>query len=231
MTVTSPRAERTSALFDRRTDDRGLRSRPRRGGLLAFAALMILSSAIAVAILVSRAGDTQEVLAARADIAEGHMISRGDLVTKQVAGIDGAFAVADASAVVGSTTVVGLVPGQVITAAMVSKSRTPAAGQSLVGLNLDPARVPSAGLDAGDLVTVVAVPTGEDGGSSGELDAPTLLAVKAKVFDVAGSAVEGGGVLVTLIVPESDAARVAAYSTAERVAIVETGARDETGAR
>jgi hypothetical protein len=229
MTVTSARPESVSRLSGRRNDDRGLRSRPRRGGLLAFAALMIVGSAVSVAVLVNRAGDTQEVFAARTNIAEGHIINSGDLVTKRVAGIDGVFVAGDASMLLGSSAVVGVVPGQVITQAMVSKSPTPAKGESLVGLNLDPARAPSAGLSAGDHVTVVAVPGGDGGADEAQLEAPTVLAVNAKVFDIAGSAVEGGGSLVTIVVPEADAARVAAFSTAGRIAIVEIGMGDEAG--
>lgn len=228
MVLTSaPRA--TTASAGRRTDDRGPRDRPRRGGLLAFAALMIVGSAVAVAVLVSRAGETEEVLAARVGVAEGHTMTRGDLVTKRVAGIADAFEVDDAASLIGSTAVVGVVPGQVITEQMVTESPTPAAGESLVGLSLDPSRAPSAGLQAGDHVMVVAVTGGDNGADPDELQAPPVLATDARVFDTAGDAVEGGGVLVTLVVAEADAARIAAYSTAGRVAIVETSAPSEGG--
>lgn len=225
--TSSPRGP--TALTGRRTDDRGPRDRPRRGGLLAFAALMIVGSAVAVAVLVNRAGETEEVLAARVGVAEGHTITRGDLVTKRVAGIADAFPVGDAASLIGSTAVVGVVPGQIITEQMVTESPTPGTGESLVGLNLDPSRAPSAGLKAGDHVTVVAVSSGENGANPDELQAPPVLATDARVFDTAGSAVEGGGVLITLVVAEADAARIAAYSTAGRVAIVETAAPAEGG--
>jgi dihydroxyacetone kinase len=75
----------------------------------------------------------------------------------------------------------------------------------------------------GDLVDVIAVPAeGNAANDTDALDAPPTLAADAEVYDVKGNATEGGGVLVTLVVDKSAAARIAAYSTAGRVAIVET---------
>ena len=212
-----------SILAGRQTDDRGPRSQPRRKGLLAFASLLIVGSALAGAVLFARAGDTVEVLAVRDGVAKGHTIARGDLVAKSVAGIDGAFLLKESESVIGETAVVDLVPGQVLTGPMVSGDPTPAAGKASVGLSLDLARVPAAGLDAGDIVKVIAVPAAENAAASADdLDAPPVLAEQAEVYDVTGKATEGGGVMVTLIVDESAAGRIAAYSTAGRVAVVET---------
>ncbi|MBC7593428.1 MAG: hypothetical protein H7288_05750 [Kineosporiaceae bacterium] len=220
--TTKPTSKASTILSGRSTDDRGLRDRPRRAGQLALAGLLIAGSAVASAVLINRAGDTQQVLAARSSIAKGHTIARGDLVTKDVAGITDTFNINAAASLVGTTAVVDLVPGQVLTASMVSKTPSPGRGESIVGLNLDPSRVPSAGLDPGDTVAVIAVTGGDVGASSEEIDAPPVLASNARVFDVQGSATEGGGVLVTLVVQDSAAARIAAYSTAQRIAIVET---------
>jgi len=212
-----------SILTGRRGHDRGLRNRPRRTGLLALAGLMIAGSALAGAVLFARAGDTVDVLAAREGIAKGHTITRDDLVAKDVSGIDNAVRVDDANRLVGATAVVDLLPGQVFAEAMVSKTPTPGAGEATVGLNLAAARAPAAGLMAGDVVDVIAVPAeGNAANDTDALDTPPTLAADAQVYDVKGSATEGGGVLVTLVVDRSAAARIAAYSTAGRVAIVET---------
>jgi hypothetical protein len=226
MTATQSEPKSASILSGRRSDDRALRTRSRRSGLLAFAALMIVGSAVGVAVLVNHAGATHEVLVARTSIAEGHTITRDDLASTRVAGVDQTFSFDDAASLIGSTALVRIVPRQVITEQMVADSPLPAAGKSMVGLNLDPARAPSAGLDPGDHVMVVAVADGENGATPEDLDAPVLLASDAQVFDIAGSATEGGGVLVTLVVRETDAARVAGYSAAGRVAIAETAAAD-----
>lgn len=221
--TTETHTRHDSILAGRRTDDRGPRIRPRRKGLLAFASLLIVGSALAGGVLFARAGDTVEVLAARDGVAKGHTIAQGDLVTKNVAGIDGAVLLKDSNSVIGKTAVVDLIPGQVLTRAMVSGDPTPGTGKSTVGLSLDNARVPAAGLHAGDVVDVIAVPAAENSAASAdELDAPPVLAADAAVYKVKGRATEGGGVMVTLIVDESAAARIAAYSTAGRVAVVET---------
>jgi hypothetical protein len=227
-TTTSPKQPRQpnrpeTILNGRRVNDRGLRDRPRRRGLLALAGLLIAGSGLAGAVLVDRASDTVEVLAVRDGVARGHVLTGGDLVARNVAGIDGVYTVDEAAAVIGSTTVVDLVPGQVLTRDMLTRTPVPAAGDAVVGLNLDPAGVPAAGLDPGDLVAVIAVPAGGNAATGdAALDAPRVLAERAEVYEVAASAADGGRVLVTLVVAESAAARVAAYSTAGRVAVVET---------
>lgn len=227
MTATESK-QASSILTGRRGQDRGLRHRPRRTGLLAFAGLMIAGSALAGAVLFASAGDTVEVLAAREGIAKGHTITRDDLVAKDVSGIDNAVNVGDVNRLVGATAVVDLLPGQVFSEGMVSKTQTPGVGEATVGLNLAPARAPAAELMPGDIVDVIAVPAeGNAANDTDALDAPPTLAAGAQVYDVKGSATEGGGVLVTLVVDESAAARIAAYSTAGRVAIVETSPTGE----
>jgi hypothetical protein len=210
-------------LNGRRVNDRGLRDRPRRKGLLGLAGLLVVGSGLAGAVLFDRASGTVEVLAVRDGVARGHILSEGDLVARNVAGIGGVYTVDEAGSVIGSTAVVDLVPGQVLTGAMLTTAPVPAAGDAVVGLDLDPSGVPAAGLNAGDLVSVIAVPGGENAATDdAALDAPRVLAERARVYEVAGSATEGGGVSVTVVVAESAAARVAAYSTAGRVAVVET---------
>jgi hypothetical protein len=49
-----------------------------------------------------------------------------------------------------------------------------------------------------------------------------VLAADASVYSVEGAATAGGQVLVTLVVDAADAARISAYSTQNRVAVVET---------
>ena len=49
-----------------------------------------------------------------------------------------------------------------------------------------------------------------------------MLADGASVYSVGGAATAGGQVLVTLVVDAADAARISAYSTQNRVAVVET---------
>jgi hypothetical protein len=208
---------------DRRPATRRPAPRSRSWGLVALAALLVVGTGLAVAAWGLRVGDKESVLAVGHPIAKGKVIERADLVSTPVAGIDAAISVAQLDSVVGMTATVDLVQGQVLTSAMFTSSPVPAAGESVIGLALDPTRVPGAGLDPGDAVDVVAVPGSDDAQSDpAALDAPEVLAAAAEVYDVGGTATAGGQVLVTLVVDAKDAARIAAYSTQNRIAVVET---------
>lgn len=199
--------------------------RTRSWGLMVLAALLVLGSGLAVAAWGLHAGQKTSVLVLTTPVAKGQVIERDDLASRAVAGVTDAIGVEDAETVVGQTAAVDLVVGQILTSAVVTSDPLPGPGESMIGLALDPTRVPGAGLEAGDQVDVIAVPAG--GNQSGDqddtsLDAPVLLTTEAQVFSVGGEAAAGGLVLVTLLVDESDASKVAAYSTQNRVAVVET---------
>jgi hypothetical protein len=153
---------------------------------VTLAALLVLGTGLAVAAWGLHAGEKTQVLAVGSPVAKGQMISRAQLVSISVAGVAQALPVTAIDEVVGKTATVDLVTGQVLTAAMVTDMPVPAAGQAVVGLSLDPTRVPGAGLAAGDSVTVIAVPDGEadNGTSTASLDAPEVLAEGAQVYDV-----------------------------------------------
>ncbi|MCK5891694.1 SAF domain-containing protein [Aeromicrobium sp.] len=184
---------------------------------------MIAGSALAGAVLFSQLGDRTDVLVVSTDVAKGQVITEGDLQRQSVAGVDAAIPVGAIDTVVGTTAKVDMVAGQIVTDSMVTRDPVPGDGQATVGLSLDAARAPSTGLSAGDLVSVVVVPSGTvDLGASVALDAPQILARGAEVLDVQGSPTDGATVLVTVIVDEDDASTIAAYSAAGLVAVVET---------
>ncbi|MGH3627422.1 MAG: SAF domain-containing protein, partial [Sciscionella sp.] len=209
---------------------RGLPTRQRRKGQIALAALFVAGCALAGAVLFGNAGHKVSVLEIGAQpVVQGHVITRADLRSAAVAGVGQAIPVSQAARVVGKTAATDLVPGQLLTPRMVTATPVPGAGQSLVGLSLAPSRVPSAGLAPGDVVSVVAVPAQANGGAAAgeQLDSPRLLTSGARVYDIAGSATAGGQRLVTLVVDAGDASRLAAYSTANQVAVVETSPADQ----
>lgn len=197
--------------------------RTRSWGLVTLAALLVLGTGLAVAAWGLNAGQKTSVISIGQSIAKGQPIGREDLVSTSVAGLKGAIPVDQLNTVVGKTAAVDLVQGQILTSPMFTSSPVPAAGKSVIGLALDPARVPGAGLDPGDVVDVIAVPGGETTNEDpASLDAPEVLAKGAQVYDVGGKSATGGQVLVTLVVDASNASRVAAYSTQNRIAVVET---------
>lgn len=222
-----PGKDPSSILAGRRIDDRSLRTKSRRTGLLTVAALLVVVCGLGFALLLSQAGDKTAVLTVREPVAKGQVVEQSNLVSTQVSGATGAIETADSSTVVGKIAAVDLVAGQILNRDMVTSDPIPGKGKATVGLSLDPTRVPSSGLKSGSVVNVIAVPGGDNGGAAEELDAPQLLAEGAEVYAVDGASTEGGGLLVTLIVDSSDAARLAAYSTSNRVAIVETSPADE----
>lgn len=201
------------------------RPRSRSWGLVTLAALLVVGSGLAVVAWGLSAGAKDSVLAVGVPVAEGQIIERSDLVSSSVAGVEGTVLVEEIDTVVGKTAAADLVAGQILTEPMFTAAAVPGEGQSLIGLALDPTRVPGAGLDAGDQVDVIAVPGGTDVGAGIDLttlDIPEVLGAGAQIYDVGGQSTAGGQVTVTLIVSADDAARIAAYSTQNRVAIVET---------
>jgi hypothetical protein len=219
---TKPDNRPDSILTRHRSDERLLRTRQRRTGLLALSALLIVGSAIAGGLLITRIGDRVEVLEVRTAVPRGHAISAENLVSRSVSGVPNAISATDTKSIAGSVAAVDLVPGQILTTRLISRRSVPGPGEALLGLSLAPGRVPSAGLAAGDLVDVIAVPASNGGDPTEALKAPPTLANRARIHDVKESASEGGAVLVTLVVDESDASRIAAYSTVGRTALIET---------
>lgn len=208
----------------RRSATAGPRPRNRSWGLVTLAALLVVGAGLAVAAWGMQVGEKTSALAMGSPVAKGQVIERSDLVSTAVAGVEAAVPVAQIDTVVGQTAAVDLVAGQILTPAMTASGLIPGPGRSTVGLALDPTRVPSAGLGPGDRVDVVAVPGGDGQVDPEAVDAPEVLAAGAEVLDATGDAVGGGQMLLTLVVDEGDAARIAAYSTQNRVAVVEIAA-------
>lgn len=225
--VESKGSKTDSILTRHRTDEHSLRTRQRRTGLLTVAALLIIGSALAGGLVFARAANTVEVLAIREAVPKGHEITRDNIIARNVSGVPDTIPATSIHATVGKVASVDLVAGQLLTSKLVTNTPVPGPGQALVGLNLDPARVPNSGLSAGDVVNIVAVPAGgSQSDSESQLDAPPFLSRGSTIYDVKGSSTEGGAVLVTVVVNEDDSPRVAAYSTAGRVALVRTSAGD-----
>jgi hypothetical protein len=202
----------------------GRQQAPRRRswGLIVLASVMVLGTGTAVAAWGLNAGQKVHVLALGRPVAKGHVIVRDDLVSVSVAGLRGAIPVAQAGTVVGQTADVDLVQGQVLTRRMITSVSVPSAGHAAVGLALDSGSVPTSGLAAGDVVDVIGVAM-DDSGDTRTLDTPEVLEAAAQVYSVDRKGVDGV-VLVTLVVDEVDAARIAAYSTQDSVAVVESSA-------
>lgn len=219
------------------TSGRGpsVRTRPRSRGLIAGAAVLVLLFGLATAYAVSRAGQKVSVLTVGTPVAKGQVIERDALVSATVSGVPGAIPVGEASEVIGKTAAVDLVEGQLLTEPMVTAEPTPGEGQAVVGLALEPTRVPAAGLEPGDVVQVVRVAGPDDtaantntGGETGT-EVGAVLSAAATVYEVGGDAAGGSEVLLTLVLPQADAVEVAAASTAGQAAVIEISSSSSPG--
>jgi hypothetical protein len=234
MSEKSRRADTGGGLANggRRMSMPGQPRRSRSWGLVVLAAILVIGTGLAVAAYGLSAGKKVSVLAVGESIAKGQTIERDDLVSVSVSGVASTIPVSDIDKVVGKTAAVDLVEKQVLTDAMVTSTPTPGEGESSIGLSLDPTRVPAAGLKAGDTVSVIAVPGADASGTGSKeaesaIDSPEVLADNVLVYAVEGETTANGAVFLTLVVPAEDAARIAAYSTAGRVAVVETAAGEK----
>lgn len=192
---------------------------PRRYGQWAAAVLFVLVAVLVAGWLWQQRSDRQEVLAVVHAVPAGSVITSDDLKVIEVAGLDDSIAASDVNDVAGSTAAVGLVAGQVLTPDVVAANPVPGKGERVVGLDLDATRAP-VGLQAGDVVMVLAVPPAGDASAPDDLESPTVLAEAATVLSA--DHIEGAGTRLTLVVAQDVAARVASFGAAGRVALVQT---------
>ena len=223
-----------------------LPTRSRSKGSLLVAAILIVLGAL-LGLLYSMSGDSVSVLTVNSEVAAGEVIERADLESTNVAGVEQAIAVDRVDEVVGSTAVVGLVPGQVITDGVFTSDPIPANGQTVVGVALTPSQVPAIpgavvqgdptalgdvsgggveGLAPGDLVRAISVPAADEASAE---SAASVLAPRAQVVAVGRSDVGEASTVVTLIVPDGQADAIATASAAGRVALVKIPAGQSEG--
>lgn len=199
-----------------------LPTRARVRSQMVIGILLVVGAALIGALLFLNAGDRVSALAVRDGVPAGQKITRENLISKSVAGVDGAIAVEDVDQVVGKSAVVGLVDGQVLTEGVVNDEQLPKSGQAMAGLALTASQLPGDGLEAGDQVRVIAVP-GADTAASGDLsEAGQVLAPTAIVYSVREATSGEAAKIVTVIVPADAADQIAVHSAAGRVAIVKT---------
>ncbi len=191
---------------------------PRRYGQWAATVLFVLVAVLAAGWLWQQKSERVELLAVTHAVPAGSVLGRDDLQVVEVAGLPNALGAGQAANVVGSTAGVGLVAGQVLTPAMLTADPVPGPGERVVGVELDGTRTP-AGLAPGDVVRVLAVPPTGDASSPAELASPTVLAASVRVRSV--DRIEGAVTRFALLVPQTEADRVAAFGAAGRLSLVQ----------
>lgn len=190
--------------------------RRRRPWIFALCAALVAAGALGSAFAFTSVNDTQDVLVVSRDIKRGETIEAGDLAVVRV-GVDPALTPVPASQrteVAGSRAAVDLWAGSLLTERSVTDQLVPGEGESLVGISLTPAQMPSEALYAGDVVRIVTTP-----GDQGEVTDEEPVTIEATVVGVS-RVEETGETVVDVSVPESDAADLAARAATGRVALV-----------
>ena len=188
----------------------------RRPALIAASVAAICLGGLLAAFAWTATSNTQSVLAMRVTIERGAVIGADDVMTVQVS-TDPALRpvpASEASTVVGQRAATDMAAGTLVTLEQVSDTVLPAVGMSIVGVGLPASQMPGEPLLVGDSVRVVATP-----GQSGEVTAGEQVTIAATVVGVRVNN-ENGQNVVSVQVPEQDAAELAARAATGNVALV-----------
>jgi hypothetical protein len=190
--------------------------RRRRPWVFALCAALVAAGALGTAFAFTSVADTRKVLVVSQDIKRGETIETGDLSVVRVSADPALSLVAgnQKADLEGSRAAVDLWAGTLLTEEAVTDSLVPGAGESLVGISLNTAQMPSEPLYYGDAVRIVTTP-----GDQGEVTNEAPATVEAVVVGVS-RVQETGETVVDVVVPEVDAADLAARAATGRVALV-----------
>jgi SAF domain len=188
----------------------------RRPLVFALCAVLVAAGALGAAFAFTSVNDTQEVILVSRDIARGETIEPGDLSVVRVSMDPALTAISgrEKSSIEGTRAAVDLWAGTLLTERQVSESLVPGEGESLVGISLTPAQMPSEPLYAGDSVRIVTTP-----GDQGEVTNKDPITIEATVVGVS-RVEETGETVVNVSVPQADSADLAARAATGRVALV-----------
>ena len=192
----------------------------RRPWLIATGVLLATVGALAVVWLVGAAGQRQEVIAVRQEVAYGEVIEAADLGLARVSVDPGIDVVpgGDQDLLIGQVATTRLVPGMLMAPGMAAPVGEPTEGRVLVPIAVPVERMPAGGLRAGDRILAVDIDPGVSEGAIPAAPAagtPTpATVVRIGPMDINGVTV----VDVTTAAPQGPA--LAAAAAAGRVAIV-----------
>jgi Flp pilus assembly protein CpaB len=181
--------------------------------------VFVIVGALVVALVVTRSGGKVSAIVMAKSVPVGHVITRDDLTTAQIAtDTIPSFAGGHMSEVEGKIAAVGLVKGQLLNKDMISTGVAAPPDSAQVGVSVKPGQLPAGGVAPGDTVMVVVLPPSSSAASTGTA-APTVLAAAAPVIGSVDLQA-GIGSVVTVQVPKSQAAQLAAASSSGQVALV-----------
>ena len=191
----------------------------RRPALVAASVAFVAVGALGAAYVTTTVGATVGVLAVRADVARGEVITADDLAVVRIS-LDPALSTipgSQADAVVGLRAATDLPAGGLVTAGSVTDEDIPAVGESVVGIALTAGQMPARELRPGDAVRVVSTPRQGDDPPVGTPAAVPAVVVATRTVP------ETGELVLDVSVPQSQAAALVAAAATGRVAIVLDG--------
>jgi hypothetical protein len=178
---------------------------------VALGSLLVMMCVLAYAYGAVRLGDRVQVLAVARSVAAGQAISALDLTQVTAAQDPGVQLVpaADVAQVVGRTAVVPLLPGTLLTRALIGDAAFPPVGKVTASVALKPGQYPQ-GLASGTRVAVYvsANPAQNGGQAAPAASAPARLQAVVLGVDLAGDG--QGATVITLLLDSADGARLAA---------------------
>jgi hypothetical protein len=192
----------------------------RRPALAALGVALVALSGAGAAWLTTAVGHTHSVLAARAGIDRGSIITAADLTSADINPDPALHPIpaAQRDQILGRRAAVDLAAGTLLTPQSVTTATVPAAGQSLVGISLTRAQLPAQPLRQGAKVRIIDTPKAQDDPPAGT---PTSTAATVVA---AHPPADDGSVIVDVTVPSTDADVLAARAATGRVALVLVGA-------
>lgn len=202
-------------------------ARDRRPALAALAVLLIFGGALTSGLIAFRSGERSDFLVLAHDVRPGQRLQATDLAVARIAGTGAKAVPASRRArVIGEYATTRGFAGTLLTSDMVEPRPAVPGGSAVVGLTLDASQAPAGGVALGDVVRVLLVPQrGTDGSSR------VLVSAARVVGDGAARAASGGGVgslpmssngtTVSVLVPQGQAAAVAAASAQRQAAVIQ----------
>ncbi|MFB4282592.1 MULTISPECIES: hypothetical protein [unclassified Nonomuraea] len=190
--------------------------RERKPALAALAVLLILGGALATTLLVLRSGDRISAIRVTQQIGAGQKFTQQAIEEVKIADTGVEFVSwSQRAQVLESFATVTLLPGTLLTNQMgVRASSELGPGKATVGLALKPGQMP-AGVQEGDRVQVIFVPSRSSQGES------RVLAAKALVFAVGDRSRTGNSGQITVVVDSAAAPEIVASASSGEIAVAE----------
>ncbi|TDW22798.1 hypothetical protein EV650_1644 [Kribbella kalugense] len=194
--------------------------------------ILILLGAAGSALIALNSGNRSDFVAISQDsLPPGHKLEAKDLSRGDLAGATGGLIPwSEASKYLGHYTTTWLYKDQFVTPKNLTVDDKPPipAGGALVGVSLEAGRAPSDGLNVGDIVSVIRVPTAnQDGGS------PVTLVKAAMVTSSAGAITDArtsanSSLNVTILIPADQISTVSAAAAAKSLTVAKLPAGTPT---